>query len=324
MVWCGVVCRAPARRVWFVTERRAGERDQPRCRCRDLGPSPQRDCRRYRHGLAQGQIIRHDFVISNSEGQPLQIRRVTASAPCCSAVELQPKSIPAHSTGAVRVVLKPGFSSGYKSVFFDVETDSRQKPRLMLGLRARLLSEWEIAPVGELVGSIPIGREGIQTWRAITRRTEAPGGLDPPSGVEGDPVLKVIFEGPATERYFPGGIMETTRGVRVTIPKQRVPGRQQAQFTFIWPGGRSKTQSVRWETSPQVRLSPTSIVVDSVGESFEPRRHNHIKRSANSNHWGRQPVALETRPLPHAGSADPLGDDLARALPSDRGTDIND
>ena len=132
-MWCGVVCRAPARRVWFVTERRAGERDQPAADAAISVPARNEIVDDIGTVLAKGQIIRHDFVISNSEGQPLQIRRVTASPLCCSAVELQPKSIPCKARARCEVVLKPGFSSGYKSVFFDVETDSRQKPRLMLG-----------------------------------------------------------------------------------------------------------------------------------------------------------------------------------------------
>jgi len=129
-------------------------------------------------------------------------------------------------------------------------------------LRAHPFSEWEISPVGDQVGSIPLGRPSTENWRIVCRM-KGPEGLLAPEAVDAREPIKARFVGPAIEQTEPGGVVETFREVEVALPATREIGSHQAELVFRWPGGAKRTHPFRWRVAPLVRLTPPSVVIDS-------------------------------------------------------------
>ena len=218
--------------------------------------------------LAHGQTLRHEFGLANPSEKPTRLLKAMSFTPCCSAVEPLPKSILPHGEAKVAVLFKPGHQSGLKAVRFTVQTDSGEQPVRTLILRARLFSEWEIAPVGDPTTSLPAGKAGKQVWR-ITSRRKGSEGLRPPESVKVAKPLEANFVGPATEQEQPDGVVETTRDVGVTLPAIPKLGSQQAESAFLWPDGHQKTHLIHWEITPRVRMAPSSIVLEPSGKPTE-------------------------------------------------------
>jgi hypothetical protein len=218
--------------------------------------------------LARGQTIRHEFTLTNPTEKTVRLVKATCFTPCCSAVGPLPESIPPHGQGNVAVIFKPGQQTGHKAVQFAVETDSRDQPTRLLTLRARLFSEWEIAPVGDPIGSVPVGRTGKGTFRIVCRRRGSEG-LRSPVDLKAAESIQARFTGSAEEQVQPDGGVETIRDVEVTLPAIQKLGPQQAEIAFLWPDGRRITHRVRWDVSPLLRLSPSSIVVEATDKPVE-------------------------------------------------------
>jgi hypothetical protein len=218
--------------------------------------------------LAHGQTLRHEFALANPSEKAIRLLKAMSSTPCCSAVEPLPDSILPHAEARVAVLLKPGYQSGIRVVRFAVRTDSGEQPVRTLILRARLFSEWEIAPAGDPTMSLPVGKGGKQVWH-ITCRRKGSEGLRPPESVKVAKPLEANFVGPATEQEQPDGVVEATRDIEVTLPAIPKLGSQQAELAFLWPDGLEKTQLIRWEITPRVRMVPSSHVLEPSDKPIE-------------------------------------------------------
>jgi hypothetical protein len=218
--------------------------------------------------LAHGQTLRHQFTLTNPTDKPIRLLQATCFMPCCSAIESLPKFIPPHGDSKVSVVFKPGHQSGHKAVRFAVQTDSTDQPTRALALLARLFSAWEVGPIGEPVGTTRVGSSGTASWRAVCRRKESEG-LSPPERLKIGEPFQARFIGPATEQTQPDGVVEAIRDVEIYVPATLKPGPQQVELAFLWPDGRRETQLIRWEVTPVVRISPSSIVIEQAGKPVE-------------------------------------------------------
>ena len=77
--------------------------------------------------------------------------------------------------------------------------------------------------------------------------------------------IKAKFVGPAIEQTEPDGLVEAIRNVEVSLPAVRKIGNQQAELVFRWPGDVKRAHPIRWKIAPLVRMTPSSVVLDSHG-----------------------------------------------------------
>jgi hypothetical protein len=215
--------------------------------------------------LARGQELRHVFTLTNLTKEPVRLLSSFSYAPCCSAVEKLPQTIQAAGAADVTVLLKAGHQTGPKSAVFEIKTDSVEQPVWRLVLRAHPFSEWEISPVGDRVESIPLGRPSTENWRVVCRH-KGTEGLPAPDTVESSESIKASFIGPARERTGLGGMVEMIRDVEVALPAIQKTGNHRADVVFRWSGGMKRAHSIRWKIAPLVRLTPSSVVINSPGK----------------------------------------------------------
>ncbi len=236
----------------------------------EFGTAPAVDDSVYDIGpiVARDQILRHDFTLTNYSDKPLRILGGMSDAPCCSGVESLPDSIPPGAGARVSVFLKPGNQTGQKVVRFAIETDSREKPVHTLTFRASLFGEWEVVPLAGPIPLVPVGSRGKQSLRLVCRR-EGDEGLRLPQTVEVREPLRALPRQPGNERVLLDGLIESSLDVEVEFPGASELGLQQAEISFHWPGGRTRTAVIRWEVTPLVRISPSSIVIEPTGRPVE-------------------------------------------------------
>jgi len=220
--------------------------------------------------LATGQTLRHEFVFKNSGDQPIRLLRATAFTPCCSAIGPVPESIPPEGEARVRVSFRPGYRSGSQAVRFALETNLRDQPIRILVLRSRLFSEWEAVPTDDRPLSLPVGATAKWLLR-VTCRCRGSEGLRLPEGVTAGGLVEARFVGPGAAEQHPDGLSESTRTVEVAIAATRRTGTQRGEIAFRWPNGGRRTEVIHWETTPLVRISPSSIVVDGARPLTEHR-----------------------------------------------------
>ena len=186
--------------------------------------------------VSRGQEFRHAFVLRNDSARPVRVLSATASMPCCSAVAKPPQFIPPAGSAEINVVFRPGSRTGRQALRFKVVTDSDDQPAQSYVLRANLLPEWEISPVGDRDYLIRLGRPNQDRWRVVCRRV-AGHGLPAPDAVTAREPATAEFLTPGSEEHQPDNVIVATRDVGVRLPAMRHAGPFQCDLTFRWPDG---------------------------------------------------------------------------------------
>ena len=214
--------------------------------------------------LSNGQELRHTFRLKNPTDRPIALRNQIAYKPCCSAITSLPKSILPRGEAEVSLALNSRGQSGPGYVKFTVEGD---RPGLgwVFILKSTILPDWEVRPIGESSTSTPVGRPARQTWRAIARRHGIQG-LGLPSAVHAASPLSAAFDAPSVDTILPGGVVESSRPLTITIPAVRDPGTFIRALTFSWPDPIApRTREMTWRVTPLVEVSPIGIVLSDPG-----------------------------------------------------------
>lgn len=211
--------------------------------------------------LARGQTLQHDFVIKNRSPRPVRLAGVTSSRPCCSEIGPVPESIPPGGEVPLRLGLRPGYQYGRRGVTFTVGTDDPERPIRSFILTATLLPEIEVR--GEDVDApLPVGAAGRRVIQIICRRQDGDG-RDAPSWAKAAGPLNASFLGPASVATFPGGVVEATRVVEVSIPADSGVGQRRGELLLRWEDGREWRHTLTWRVTPRIIASPPGFVLES-------------------------------------------------------------
>ncbi len=212
--------------------------------------------------LARGQTLYHQFTFTNSTTKPLHLTGATATTPCCSGIGPLPKdAIPPGGQCSLPVALKVHADRPEKKrVGFYVQTDSKDRPTLVYGLRATIYPEWEIQSSSESSRTLPIGRAGRQVLQITGHRVAGEGGTLP-TKIEVESPLVARFLGEAREQTEAEGVTSTVREVGIALPASSRPGTHQASLLLRWPEGRTREQTVLWTVVPPLRAIPFRLVL---------------------------------------------------------------
>ena len=218
--------------------------------------------------LAHGQILRHEFTLTNPSDQPTRILRASSSFPCCSSIGPLPGTIPPRGEVRIPVVVKTENKSGPLHIGFAVVTDSFAAPIRRLGIAVRLIPEWQIEDKQAATHTLSIGESGKRSYRITCRRMET-GGFGLPDIVTVGGPIKVSLKGEAHETTISGGIIEATREVAIDLLPSSQTGRCQGEILFRWTNGLTRSQITTWEVTPRIKASPSGLVIK---RSKEPER----------------------------------------------------
>lgn len=231
------------------------------------GPTPNQS---YDFGtiLADGQTLHHEFVLRNTAGRPIRPIGSKAVTPCCSSIGPLPESIPPGGEARIPTALRPGHEWGLKRVSFLLETDWEEWSVIQLALQARLISAWQVEPVGRSAASIPSGRSGKIGFRVVARRNGS-AGRDLPDEISAAPPLVASFQGRPTTTTGSDGWIEAARDVAVSIPAASQPGVKRSEVRFRWSDGHSEVVPVGREVRPPLKVTPAGLVLRHSGREIE-------------------------------------------------------
>jgi len=120
--------------------------------------------------LAAGQLLAHQFTITNPTGKPIQLLSGKALTPCCSSIGPIPRVTPPYGEAKIPVALKAGYESDDKRVVFTVATDDNTRPIFNLSLRARFVADWEIDRSERPMPVLRLNESGSFRFRIVARR----------------------------------------------------------------------------------------------------------------------------------------------------------
>ena len=211
--------------------------------------------------LSGEQLLRHEFELKNSSDRSIAISDAFAFTPCCSRIGPLPRSIPAGGVVRVPITMKTGRQSGFKLVKFAINMDSESQPTVLVAASAKLTPDWEFEPAGTHGTSIPVGDSGRLNFRILCRRkaNSSEGRLIPLTVSSRDPYSSA-FSGPVEDREAPEGLIESTRGVWLSVPTREI-GTCSTELSFGFADGTSHQQAVRWEVTPVIRASPSGLAL---------------------------------------------------------------
>jgi prepilin-type N-terminal cleavage/methylation domain-containing protein len=210
--------------------------------------------------FADGQTLRHDFVLENPTDRPIRLVRAMALTPCCSTIGRLPEVIPPKGEVQVSTSFSPGHQSGPKAVMFQIETDQPGRRFVGLALEARLISAWEVQGRDDTTGVVPMGQPARRTFRVIARR-KGNLGRDLPGQVLATSPINAAFAGEAVTTIGPDAVIESTRDVVVAMPALREPGVKRGEIRFRWPDGRVEVLPIGWEVRPRLKVVPAALTV---------------------------------------------------------------
>jgi hypothetical protein len=213
--------------------------------------------------IADDRPIRHEFRLRNPTDIPIRLVSAMALKTCCSSIGPIPRMVPARGEVAVPVIWKVGHQSGLTRVQFVVATDRDDCRTIDLSLTANLLPAWEVSPLDDVPGKPSMSATSAQSFQVITRRL-GDEGLSPPSEIESAEPFRSRFVGEATQETGSGGVVKASRIVEVELAPNQGVGTYSGELRLKWADGSSKTYPVRREVSPRIRLSPSTLVVNSV------------------------------------------------------------
>jgi hypothetical protein len=214
--------------------------------------------------LARDQRLRHDFQIKNRSERALKITGSKANVPCCSGLGQLPQTIAPGGLAIIPAFIKVGQISEIKRVTFEILTDSPSISKIVLGLSARLVNEWNVE---EGVGNrspAKVGESTKKTYRVIGRR-KAGEGLRAPSSIESTGDLKIDYVGSSTEVESSDGVIENSRDVTVILTPQSTSGEKSGSLNFRWPDGSTHSYPIKWTIKPSLQAFPSVLV-------FKPER----------------------------------------------------
>jgi hypothetical protein len=181
--------------------------------------------------LGHGQILRHEFTLTNSSDRTIRVLRASSSFPCCASIGPLPATIPPRGEVKVPVVVKTENKSGPLHIGFAVVTDSLAAPIRHLGIAVRLIPEWQIEDKEAPTHTLSLGEAGKRIYRITCRRMET-GGLGLPDRVAVGGPMKAALKDEAQETTISGGIIEATREVAVDLLPSSQAGRRQGEILF--------------------------------------------------------------------------------------------
>jgi hypothetical protein len=209
--------------------------------------------------LAQGQDLRHEFVLVNHGTRPVRLLEAHARTPCCSGVGPLPSVIPAGDRVSVPVVLKAGYSHGRKRVEFVVRTDDPDQAAVVLTLGASFVADLDVETLPESDGPLTVGQEGRRRLRVVCRQVDGVGRAVP-DRVDAGPPLEARFIG-EPNRSDSGAVHEEERIVEVSLPADRV-GSHRADLMLRWSNDDPPmTLPIAWEVVPRIRAVPSGLVL---------------------------------------------------------------
>lgn len=212
--------------------------------------------------IADDRPIRHEFRLRNPTDTPIRLVNAVALKTCCSSIGPIPRTVPARGEVAVPVIWKVGHQSGRTRVQFVVATDRDECRTIDLSLTANLLPAWEVSPLDGVTSPPSKGASSPQMFRVVTRLL-GDEGLPPPSDIDSAEPFRSRFVGDATRVTGSEGVVEATRIVEVALSPDQGVGSYSGELRLKWADGTSKTYPIRREVSPHVRLSPSTLVVNS-------------------------------------------------------------
>ena len=227
--------------------------------------------------LARGQVLTHEFALTNESGRAVRLLGSQAMTPCCSAIGPLPEIIPPGAAVKVPVSFKPGHESRRKRVEFAVRTDSPDVPTLVLAVMATATAEIEIRPDKTSNATLPLGRSGHQRLTILCRRIGQEG-RGSPDGLDATPPLTAAFVGPTEGRSVPGHWVESTRDIEVVLPASSREGMRSGTVTLSWKGNPPIEFPIEWRVTPRIRATPTSIILRSKSAASR-ETHTVILRS---------------------------------------------
>ena len=210
--------------------------------------------------LAHGQILRHEFTLTNPSDRPIRILKASSSLPCCSSIGPLPRTIPPRGEVKVPVVFNTVNRLGPLRIGFAVATDSLAVPIRHFGMAVRLIPEWQIEDKDAPTRALSIGEPGKFIYRIRCRRTET-GGLCLPDNVTIGGPMKATFKDEAQESTISGGIIEATREVAVDLLPSAQAGRRQGELVFRWSNGLTRSHIATWAVAPSIDVSPSGLVI---------------------------------------------------------------
>lgn len=239
-----------------------GDTDSPH---REAGPrDPVHD---FGTVLASGEtLLQHKFVLENPTDRPIRLEASAALTPCCSTIGPAPETIPAHGSIQVPVSFRPGRQADRKRVEFLIRTDEELSPIWRVAVVASVVHELATRVERESDLELPVGRTGRQIPTIACRRLGDAGRGEPVS-VQAFESLAAGFVGSAETLKLPGGIIETTRRVEVTLPASSRDGNSRGQVTFRWENGQSWDCPVTWRVRPLISALPAGISLKPGGQS---------------------------------------------------------
>jgi hypothetical protein len=210
--------------------------------------------------LAHGQVLRHEFALTNPSDRPIRLLKASSSFPCCSSIGPLPGTIPPRGEVKVPVVVKTENRSGPLHIGFAVATDSIAAPIRHLGIAVRLIPEWQIEDKEAPTDPLALSEPGKRIYRIACRRMET-GGLGlPDSMTVGGPMTAALM-GEAQETTISGGIIEATREVAVDLLPASQAGRRHGEILFRWSNGLTRSHVATWEVVRSVNVSPSGLVI---------------------------------------------------------------
>ncbi len=229
--------------------------------------------------LARGQILRHEFKLTNLSERTVRLLGSQAMTPCCSSIGPLPDVIPPGGVVKIPISFRPGHGSSRKRVEFTVRADVPDVHTLVLAVRAAATAEIEIRRDAPIV-TLPIGRSGRQNLTIVSRRIGQEG-RESPDGIEATLPLTAAFVGPKEERSLPGLWTETLSKVEVVMPAIPREGHQAGSVTLTWDGSLPVQVPIEWRVSPHIVAIPASLILEPWSKA-SGGPYTFILRSENS------------------------------------------
>jgi len=124
--------------------------------------------------LADGQTLRHEFLLHNGSSNAFRVKDFVVASPCCSDMELERgASLSPGETLPIPVSLRIGKESERKRVDFFVSTDEAGAPPRKYALKFASHARWEF--LVDAPGSIPVGQTARLRCLVVSRRLKGDG-----------------------------------------------------------------------------------------------------------------------------------------------------
>lgn len=209
--------------------------------------------------VGDGQILRREFVLTNTLDRPLDVGKASALTPCCSTIAPIASPVPSGESVSIATALMLGRQSGRRQVDFVLPTNDPARPMIRLRLRATVVPSVAVRPLEGSDQRLPMGQSGRQRFRLVRHGT--PARIDSLSiRVATAPPLAASLLDPVAIRGVSESICEWGRDLDVWLPPSREAGFHQGEVRLTWSDGVASEHSIIWEVLP---------VASSTGETHD-------------------------------------------------------